>query len=284
MSDNNANIALRFLYNTKPGRTILKVMILPGFSIVIGRFLNSRFSKPFIKSFIKKNKINTHEYEDREYSSYNDYFKRKLKKGIRTLDVNPDSFISPCDSSLLVYPIYLNGQYKIKNSKYTIKDLLRDEELANEYEGGYMMVFRLAVDNYHRYCFIDNGYVNDSTFINGVLHTVQPIAFNSCNVFSENCREYCTIETQNFGKIVQCEVGAMIVGRISNHRIIGDVKKGQEKGNFEFGGSTIIVLVKKDKIAIRDDIANNSLCNVETKVKIGEKIAQKLWHEFICMI
>lgn len=276
MEQYKPNAALRFLYNTKAGRIILKQMVSPSFSKCIGAILDSKVSKILIPSFIKNNNIDINEYEQREYKSYNDFFKRKLAKGVRTLDTNPDSFISPCDSALTVYRIDNNAEYVIKHSRYKVKDLLRNEELANEYEGGCLMVFRLQVHNYHRYCYIDNCIPRDKTYINGILHTVQPIAFNSCNVFAENCREYTILESENFGDVIQCEVGALIVGKISNHASYTKKRRGQEKGYFEFGGSTIIMLVKKDVIKIRKDIADNSMRGIETPVKIGEKIAQKL--------
>ena len=60
-------------------------------------------------------------------------------------------------------------------------------------------------------------------------------------------------------------------------------KKGEEKGYFEFGGSTIVVLVKKDVIVIDEDIYNNSLENIETNVKYGERIGIKKNDDFIIL-
>ena len=53
--------------------------------------------------------------------------------------------------------------------------------------------------------------------INGVFHTVQPIALEHCPVYKENTRKYCIIKTNEFGTILMMEVGAMMVGRITNH-------------------------------------------------------------------
>lgn len=275
MTNNNANLALRFLYNTTLGRVCLKFMVAPPFSKFMGFLLDSPFSKILIPSFIKKNNINVDEFEKRKYKSYNDFFTRKGSAGFRTIDMSDFAFISPCDSNLQVHRIDLNSSYTIKNSRYTVGDLLQNDELAKEYDNGYIFIFRLAVNNYHRYCFLDDCNLESSKYIPGVLHTVQPIAFNTCNVFSENCREYCKMNTKNFGEIIQCEVGALVVGKIKNHKYSFPVKRGQEKGMFEFGGSTIIVLVKDNQIKIRKDIAYNSVNNIETPVKIGEKIAQK---------
>lgn len=272
----NQQTALDFLYNTVLGRILLKPLTCKGISVLAGKFLDSSFSTVFINSFIRNNNIDEQEYQKRKYTSFNDYFTRKGVSGFRTLDVNPDSFISPCDSALTVHRITSDSRYSIKNSMYTVADLLRDDELAKEYEDGYIFIFRLAVNNYHRYCFVDNSTILSSKKIDGKFHTVMPIALNSCNVYSENTREYTVLETKSFDKIIQCEVGAMLVGRISNNQYLFPVRRGQEKGKFEFGGSTIIVLVKKDTVAIRKDIAYNSVNGIETNVLIGEKIGQKL--------
>lgn len=275
MTNNDSNIALRFLYNTIPGRIILKPLVSPVFSKFTGLILNSRISKIIIPLFVKCNNINVEEYEKREYKSYNDFFTRKGVKGFRKIDMSCNSFVSPCDCSLSVHKIDDNMEYQIKNSKYKIKDLLKNEELAKEYSGGYIFISRLAVDNYHRYIFVDDCSIESTKYIKGILHTVQPIAFNSCNVFAENCREISVISTKNFGKIIQCEVGALIVGKINNYKFFLPVRRGTKKGMFEFGGSTIITLVKKNTVKIRKDIAVNSINGVETPVLLGEKIAQK---------
>ena len=68
------------------------------------------------------------------------------------------------------------------------------------------------------------------------------------------------------------EVGALMVGKISNHKKTGHVKRGEEKGMFEFGGSTIILLLKENSVSIDEDILANSADGYETIVKLGEKI------------
>ena len=83
-----------------------------------------------------------------------------------------------------------------------------------------------------------------------------------------NSREYTVIDSKNFGKMIQMEVGAMMVGKIVNynHQI---ASKGKEKGYFEFGGSTVVLIFKKDTVKVDDDIINNSRENVETRVLLG---------------
>ena len=53
-------------------------------------------------------------------------------------------------------------------------------------------------------------------------------------------------------------------------------KKGEEKGYFEFGGSTIIHLIQKDTVKIDDDILKYTDQNIEVQVKQGTTIGKKI--------
>ena len=144
----------------------------------------------------------------------------------------------------------------------------------NEYKDGYALVFRLSTDNYHRYCYIDSGSKTDNYYIKGVFHTVQPISLKNYNFYKTNSREWTVLNTKNFGKVIDIDIGALGVGRIKNNHKDYEFKKGEEKGYFEFGGSTIVLLVKKNIINIDKDIMENSLENIETIVKYGEGIGK----------
>lgn len=271
--------SLHFLYETAAGRVCLKLLTRRSVSKLVGAYMNSRISKLNIKNAIKSSGIDLSEYEItdyRKFSCYNDFFTRQIKKEKRPLASEPDVFISPCDSKLTVYSIDEDSCFFIKGSVYTVTDLLGgNKALADQFLGGYCLIFRLTVDNYHRYCYIDNGTKEENIFIPGVLHTVNPIALGKYNIFKQNCREYTILHTENFGDVVQVEVGAMMVGRIKNHHGTYAFCKGEEKGMFEFGGSTIVLLVKKDILTIDSDILANSAENIETAVKMGERIAIK---------
>jgi phosphatidylserine decarboxylase len=133
-------------------------------------------------------------------------------------------------------------------------------------------VFRLTVDDYHRFGFPDSGRVVSRKKIKGKLHTVSPVSRNH-KIYQENTRNVCILNTDNFGTIAYIEVGAMLVGRIRDH---GDdvFAKGQEKGYFEPGGSTVIMLVKD--IKMDEDIMKQSVSGIETKVRYGERIGESL--------
>lgn len=270
-----ANKSLSFLYKTKIGRTCLKALVKPSVSKISGRFLSTKLSSKMINRFVNKNHINLNEYESRKFNSYNDFFTRKIAKGKRNIDTSQNAFISPCDSKLSVYKINNDSTFKIKDSYYTISDLLDGNEIYKEYINGLCLIFRLSVDDYHRYCYIDNGAKTKNTFIQGELHTVQPIALEKYNIYKRNSREYTILHTENFDDVVQIEVGALIVGKIVNHHQEHTFKKGEEKGMFEFGGSTIALLVKENIVNIDEEIIQNTMHGLETIVKYGERIGTK---------
>lgn len=270
--NNVQNKIFNFLYKNKLGRIMLKLLVKPWVSYISGVVLNSSYTRILIPPFIKKNKINMKEYEDRTYSSYNDFFTRKLNEGMRKIDFQPSHLIAPCDGKLSVYHINKDSHFIIKNTPYTLKSLLKNKKLADYYENGILLLFRLTVDDYHRYCYIDNGIKSKNYRVKGVFHTVNPLANEVVPVYKENTREYSVLYSENCGRVVFMEVGAMLVGKIVNYHEEASVKRGEEKGRFEFGGSTIIVCLEKGRIAIDKDILYNSARGIETLVKMGEKI------------
>ena len=263
------------MYSTLPGRMALSLFIRPCISKAGGYLLNTEISKVLIKPFIKSNNIELDDYEKKEFDSYNDFFIRQIKKDLRPVDMSEDVLISPCDSKLSVFKIDDRSQLFIKNTYYTVKSLLRSSSLSKKYEGGTAMVFRLSVDDYHRFCYPDAGIRGEGKRINGVFHSVNPVANDKRPIYKENTREYCILRSENFGDILMMEVGALMVGKIVNYHGRGDVLKGQEKGRFEFGGSTVVLLFERGRILPDQDILENSENGYETKVKMGEKIGLK---------
>lgn len=258
---------LKFLYNNIFGRILLKIIISPVFSKIYGTYNSSSLSKRKINKFIKKYKINIDEYEEKNYQSFNDFFIRRKKQV--SFDNNLGTLISPADSKLLVYKITDGLKIKIKQSYYTLEELLSEKKDLQSFKNGSCLVFRLSMDDYHRYCHIDNGKIESVRKIKGKLHTVSSIS-NEYKVYSQNSRICNYISTENLGNIIYIEVGALLVGKINNDNKI-TFSKGDEKGYFELGGSTIVVLTN-NQIKIDDDIIKYSNKGIETKVKYGERI------------
>ena len=262
---------LEFLYNNPAGRLLLWLAVSPLVSNIY-RFKNSgKSSVKVIPEYIENHKIDMSDYEDKEYKSFNDFFIRKLKPGKRPVDMSPEALIAPADSKLLVYKIGTDTRMTIKGREYTVSEILGDDKYAQEFGNGYALVFRLTVDDYHRYCFPDSGSVLSSRHIKGKLHTVSPISKDH-KIYHENTRNVSILKTDNFGVIAYIEVGAMLVGRIVDEGKT-HFAKGEEKGHFEPGGSTVVLLV--NGIEIDEDIMRESAEGTETKVRYGEKVGQK---------
>lgn len=273
---NTQDKILSALYGTKAGRVLLGVLVQPAVSKLAGLFLDSAASKFLIKPFIKRTGIDMSEYIDTNYRSYNDFFTRRIKSSCRVTDMTPNHLVSPCDGKLTVYPITDSSLFTVKNTDYTLESLLRNKKLARHYSGGTLLMFRLCVNDLHRYRFIDSGTKTKTHHIKGVFHTVNPTAGDYYPIYKENTREFCILKSENFGNVLTMEVGALLVGKIINYSAKKEVKRGEEKGRFEFGGSTIIICLEKNTAAIDDDIIANSTDGIETIVKSGEKIGVAL--------
>lgn len=263
---------LAFLYTHKMGRIFLKPLVQPIISKAGGWLLNQKCSAVGIPFIVKKQKIELSQYEKQKFCSYNDFFTRKIKTKYRPIQGNENILISPCDGKLSVYPINETQQFSIKHTTYTIESLLRSRQLAKHYKGGYACMFRLTVSDYHRFCYIDNGKKSKNRCISGVFHTVNPIANDVYPIYKENTREYSLLKSEHFKTVLMMEVGALLVGKIVNYHEDCQVKKGQEKGRFEFGGSTIILLFQKDAIQFEERLLKNTENGYETIVTMGECI------------
>ena len=262
----NQDKLLSFLYTNFFGRMLLKPLIQPQVSKLAGRYLSTAHSKWLISKFIERNEINMDIYEECDYSSFNDFFTRKIKPDCRPVPEDLDVLISPCDCLATVYPIQENTTFSIKNTEYTLRSLLRSPRLAKRFRGGYAYVLRLTVEDYHRYLYSVSGKQSKNYHIDGTFHTVNPIANDYLPIYKENTREYTVIRSKEFGDVLQMEVGALLVGKISNHKQSTVVTRGEEKGFFEYGGSTIVVLTQKGRVTPRSNLLTNSKNGYETKV------------------
>lgn len=266
--------ALKFLYANFFGRFILKTFIAGKWYSQFNAKRNStEKSKEKIAPFVEEYGVVMSDFEDREFLSFSDFFTRKLKDGKRDFSEKATDFISVADSKILCHEITDDGKIPIKNSIYTAEEII-GEPFSDDFYGGYCLVFRLTVDDYHRYCFFDNGKIIREKYIDGKLHTVSPISAKRYKVYSENCRNVSYLQTENFGDCYQVEIGALLVGKIINHNK-DFFRKGEEKGYFEMGGSTVVLMLKKGVVRIDDDILENSEKGIETKILIGEKIGEK---------
>lgn len=267
---------LEVIYGHALTRMLLRPFLSPAVSDICGKFLSTRLSRRIIPSFVKKNHIDLGIYEKQEFDSYNAFFTRKIKAEQRPINEQKNILISPSDGKVTAYPITQKGRFWIKHTQYSAAQLLKDERLAERYMDGWIYVIRLTVDDYHRYCYVADGRKSRQRKIRGVLHTVNPVANDYYPIYKMNSREYCLLKTKELGTILLMEVGALMVGKINNHEEdSAQVKRGDEKGMFEFGGSTIVVMTEPGMAEPDKDIIHNTKAQAETLVKMGEPIGCK---------
>ncbi|MGV8147145.1 MAG: phosphatidylserine decarboxylase [Alkaliphilus sp.] len=273
---------LKWTYETRVGGTLLELIIKKKiFSSFLGLFMETKLSKRKIDSFVNSLKIEMSEAEREEaheYKNFNDFFARKLKVEARPVCQNDVSMISPVDGRLLAYKnIDLHSEIEVKGERYKLLNIFQDCEMANEFDLGTCVIARLSPIDYHRFHFPDNGSACESKRVKGYYYSVNPLTmFSLIDVYCRNKREITKFDSENFGEICLVEVGATAVGSIvQTYQPDSYVEKGLEKGYFKFGGSTVIMFIKKNKIVIDRDIIRNTNLGYETKVNIGERIGVK---------
>lgn len=266
------NGMMDFLYGHAAGRALLNILLKAGLPKLMAAYLRSGLSRPMIGEYIKKYSIDLSEFEDVPYRSFSDFFIRKRKNPV--FDAEPSHLISPCDGLVSSFPISSDSAFEIKNSLYRISDLLHDEKTAEKFIGGDCLIFRLRAQDYHRYCFIDSGFVHENRFFEGQLHSVQPIALLNYPVFRLNRRVSTLMDTDHFGLTAQIEVGAMAVGGMVNPYENCRVEKGQEMGRFELCGSTIVMLFEKGRIQLLPELKEKLSNGREVPVRYGEQIGE----------
>ena len=260
---------LRILYETVPGRVLLKAAIHPAASRLYALYQHAPLSRKKIEGFAAQNGIDLSGWNVDSFESFNDFFTRRR---VNHTYAAADELVAVADSRLTAYPVSEDLRLRIKRSEYTLREIVGEDIPLAPFAGGTCLVFRLAVQDYHRYVFPDNGEAVKTVSIPGVLHTVRAISENE-RVYARNHRVCTLLETEHFGPMLQVEVGAVMVGKIHNHPI-RQFSRLQEKGYFEFGGSTILLLVPQS-IAIDADILEKTREGVETKVTLGEKIGKR---------
>ena len=230
-----------------------------------------------IMPFVKEYDVDLSIAQKQNFTSFNDFFIRKLKPEARPIVADSLAVASPADGKILAYENIKNADFYIKGFRFNVNSFLNNPELAKKYEDGAMIVFRLAPPDYHRYHFPVSGTTASSNIkINGDYYSVNPLALRKkAEIFWLNKREYGVIKSPLFGDVVTVEVGATMVGSMIQTYSGTTVKKGQEKGYFKFGGSTVVLLFEKDQIKIDADLLTNTANSLETTIKMGEQIAIK---------
>lgn len=269
---------LKWLYSTTTGKAALHILFKRKvISALGGWYMDSSLSKKRIQNFINEHNINLDEClvsDANAFPTFNQFFYRQLKPGARPIG---EHLVSPADGKILVFQTLDDiSEFFIKGSEFTIPTFLQDDELAKKYKNGSMAIIRLAPADYHRFHFPASGIVTESKAIKGHYFSVSPLALQgSLKIFCENYREYCIQQTKEYGDILISDVGATMVGSIiQTYRPSSEIEKGDEKGYFAFGGSTLVLLFEQGKIQFDEDLISNTRKGLETYIQMGENIAK----------
>ena len=268
---------LFWLYNNPLGELSLQALIKrKAASEWYGKRMDAPASVKKIEPFIKKYHIRMSDFQKKRYTSFNDFFIRKLKPGARRIDTGKKVVISPGDGKILAYADVSRQDFVVKGYKMNLHDFLQNDSLADVYAGGSLFLLRLCPADYHRFHYPVSGKLSPVVKIAGDYYSVNPIALRrDIRIFCENKREYQIIHSKRFGDVLMSEIGATFVGSIVMTHPGDTAAKGQEAGYFKFGGSSVILLFRKGEIRMDADLLKNTRQHLETAVKMGEEIARK---------
>lgn len=245
------------------------------FSKFYGYLQNQGRSKHKVLPFIQKFKVDATEFEKKpaDFISFNDFFTRKLKK--ETRPIASSGAVIPADGRYLFYQNLEEADgFVVKGKKFDLKELCQDQELANLYAKGSLVLARLCPSDYHRYHFPCDAIPEKSRAIDGALYSVNPIAIkNRIEIFSENKRRLVVLNTKLFGKVTLIEVGATCVGSIhETYTPLKPYHKGDELGYFSFGGSSLILLFPPKSILFDQDLLQASSSHTEIRCLMGQSM------------
>lgn len=278
---------IRFLYCSVAGQKIGSLVTNKYFSQVYGAYQDLAISGRKVRPFIDKFKVDISEYEpgskkalDQKdsYRTFNEFFIRKFRLGKRSFVHEAQRMPAFAEARYVGFEaIEEKRTYPVKGNYLLAKDLVANEVVARMFEGGPLLIARLCPVDYHRYHYPDNGKVLDNFRVPGAYDSVNPLALKYKNqIFINNERHVTLLDTEHFGKMAYIEVGAICVGKIvQSHRWNKPFLRGEEKGYFLFGGSTVILLGEKGAWKPSADILKNTSEGIETYLHLGQEVAVK---------
>lgn len=278
---------INFLYSSALGHQFGGAFTNKYFSKIYGAFQDMPMSHKKARPFIEKFNINMDDYEPGSlpaadprdsYKTFNEFFIRRFKMGKRNFVADPKHMPAFAEARYVGFEaINEKGIYPVKGHFLKAKDLVGNEQVAKIFEGGPLLIARLCPVDYHRYHYPDNGKVLDNFRVPGAYDSVNPLALKYKNqIFIKNERHVSILQTENFGRLAYIEVGAICVGKIvQSHDWHKPFMRGQEKGYFLFGGSTVVLLGEKGMWKPSQDIIANTENGIETYLHLGSEVAVK---------
>ena len=264
--------ALRFAYETLLGRTLWPVLFGSKLvSAVLGRRYDSPRSKRDIAALASIPGCRADEAEKLidEYESFNAFFTRRLKPGARPVG---EGLVSPAEGRLMLYlGADADTPFPLKGATRSLRTVFDSSAPAGRYD---IAVVRLAPVDYHRFHFPCACTTPEAVrTVPGKYHSVNPIALlRYPDVYADNERQIVKCRGA-FGDFWLVDVGAFGVGTIVQTYAGEAHAKGDEKGYFKFGGSTVILVVPAGAVTFDEDLVRNSAAGLETRVRCAERIA-----------
>ena len=207
-----------------------------------------------------------------KFKSFNDFFTRGLRTGVRAVDADEGRIVSPADGAISQLGKIENGDvFQAKGQKFTVENLIADPQLAQPFKNGEFATVYLSPRDYHRVHMPFAGTLTETLYVPGELFSVnQTTAENIPGLFARNERMVCLFDTE-LGRMAVVLVGAMIVagietvatgkvkpsGRIELNQHNLFLEKGAELGRF-YLGSTAVILFEENKMQWDEKFKANS--------------------------
>lgn len=245
---------------------------LPFVSAAYGRLMKRDASKSKIAPFISRFGIDASEFVTHDFRSFNDFFIRKLRPEARPIATS--DFVCPADGRYRFFPSIQKAKgFYVKGEKFDLTELLQDRKLAEKYAGGSLVIARLCPFDYHRFHFSHDAVPSVSELINGYLYSVNPVALKrNISIFTRNKRRITACRSDR-GTSLYIEVGATNVGSIvETYTPEQPVRRGDEKGYFEFGASSLILLFEPDMIVFDSELIELSRGEHEVRCLMGQSM------------
>jgi len=201
-----------------------------------------------------------------KFNNLNDFFTRDV---VNKWPITKYELLSPAESYVLIYKTIKESQtFWIKGTDFTVNKLLGYE--PNKSVKYAIIINRLAPKHYHHFYSPVNGIITKITEIDGLHLSVNgEVIQHGVNSFTKNVRKVLEINTNKYGLIYYIIIGATCVYDIELNKKQGDkIKKGHRLGVFNFGGSTIVMLIPNEKIILNKKILLNSKNQKETEVQV----------------
>lgn len=267
---------VRFMYVNPFGRGLGELLLSRRwFSQLYGWSQSTGWSGRKVTPFIERYGIPMDEYEPGPFRTFNEFFIRRFREGARPFVEATNVMPAFAEARYLAWTSIEDDQtFPVKGAHLSAAALLANDELARDFARGPLLLARLCPVDYHRFHYPDDGRVLESYRAHGAYHSVNPVALKAkSDVLATNERHVTILDTENFGKLAYVEVGAMCVGKIVQSHEGVTFRRGQEKGYFLFGGSTVVVLGQPGRWKPDAEILEQTARQRETLVRLGEAIA-----------